>query len=264
MKKYTASKLPAITIAFAIIGGGAVVYAADLPIPEQIKAAQAAGSVTNFSTISKEVEALWPEKPLEYFQYQNALGEALQPLCATNGSAKLLLEQQIELALSKKYPEDVLIIKSCISVKVAIVERVATVTTSLPTLHLAQLIAKTLGETRALIITNYLWQPVFANIMPPVLPTKPVGKWVISDGMDPNLIEDPVARVAYLKAITENNSRNMQNDLQEELPRINRAMTRIFLDYAKKALASRPDANKQADDLAASARLTTDERQQLK
>jgi hypothetical protein len=137
---------------------------------------------------------------------------------------------------------------------------------------MAHLMANAIGETRSAIIPGYKTVETSANIAPPFIPNRPPpptngphkGMRVYFSNMNPDDIDDPVVKDAYLKAIAEEVHKTKQNGLQEVLPRMNRAMTRTFLDYAKKALASCPDANKQADDLAALAHLTAEERQQLK
>jgi hypothetical protein len=107
------------------------------------------------------------------------------------------------------------------------------------------------------------------NIVPPILPKAPTngphkGMSFMHDGMDPNLIEDPVAREAYLKAGAENDSNQVLDVLQRDtLPQINRTMTFTFLEYSKKVVASHRNARKQVDDLASIAHLTEQERQQL-
>lgn len=239
----------------------------DLPIPKQIEAAQAAGSISNFLAVSKKIESLWPTNAGDYIQYQNQLSGVLQPLCSSNALAKQLLVQQAELTLAKKCPNDISLVGTCFSVKEAIVERVARVTESAPTLRIAQMMAKTVGEVRSAIIPNYHWVFVTANVAPPVFPTTPLKTneiRVLFSGMGADAIKDPVAREAYIKACAENGSNNIQNGLQLDiLPQINQAMTSTFLNYSKNVFAHNPDAKNQIADLATSAHLTEEERQQL-
>jgi hypothetical protein len=261
MKTRTTSNLATITIAFAIIWGGLMTHAADSSIQERISTAQETGSVTNLLELSKEIEALWPQKPQDYFQQQNLLGEALQPLCTTNDIAKQLLEQQADLALSKKCPDDAVIIESCFSAKEAIVERVAKVTESTASLHMAQLIANTLGEAQAAISTNYESFEVSANVAPPNTLRQ---KQVVTDGVDPNLINDPVARDAYKEAIAENELKRAKNIFQGHLSRMIWNMKPCFAQYCHELFEINPDTKKLADALARAAHLTKSETDQLK
>jgi hypothetical protein len=256
-----------VTISLTFVCSVTLVRGEDLSIPKQIEAAQAAGSITNLLAISKKIETLWPTNAGNYFQYQNQLSAALQPLCSSNAMAGQILVQQTGMTLAKKCPNDISIVEGCFSAKEAIMGRIAKVTESAPTLRIAQMMAKTVGEVRSAIIPNYHWVFVTANVAPPVFPTTPLKTneiRVFFSGMGADAISDPVARAAYIKACAENGSNNIQNGLQLDiLPQINQAMISTFLNYSKNAFAHDPGAKNHINDLAASAHLTEEERQQL-
>lgn len=242
--------------------------AQDQSILEQIKSAEEAGSVTNFALISQKLEVVWPQDPASYFQGQNQLTKALEIISATNRAARRLLEHQAELALAKKCPNDALIVAGCLSAKEAIVERIARITATAPTLSLAKVMAESLGEVRSTIVTNFQGVLVSANVAPPVFPASPLptnGIRILNEGMDLNLIDDPFARDAYKKSIAENNSRQAQNVLQfEVLPKMNRAMTSTLLNYIRSLLAQNPKTRSEVLNLATTAHLTEEEQRQLK
>jgi hypothetical protein len=261
--KTSCSFIIATSLAFAL--SVTLTRGDDLPISKQIEVAQVAGSATNLVAISKKIESLWPTNSGDYFQYQNQLSGALQPLCSSNAEVRQLLVQLAELTLAKKCPSDISFVGGCFSVKEAIVERVARVTESAPTLRIAQMMAKTVGEVRSAIIPNYHWVFVTANVAPPVFPTTPLKTneiRVFFSGMGADAIKDPAAREAYIRACAENSSNNIQNSLQLDiLPQINQAMTSTFLDYSKNVFAHNPDAKNHPGDLAEFAHLTEEERQ---
>jgi hypothetical protein len=261
MKLKQKASLQTTAIVLVLALSGILVQAKDFSISEKIQAAQAAGSTTNLLAVLKEIEAIWPTNAGAYFLCQNELNKALEYLYPKDAQARKIFELQSKLTLTKKCPDDVSLTGGCFAVKNDIVERIAAVTDSAPTLGMALLMATNLGELRSKIIPNYHALPVSINVAPPVLPTNGASKrmWMMHDGMDPNLIEDPVAKDAYLKVIAENNSNRAKNNFQAELSHLNKIMTSNFLEYVKKVSNYNPVSKKQANDLAVSAHLTEEE-----
>ena len=239
---------------------GIKAYGDNASLQERINAAQFEGSVTNLSALAIEVENLWTNDAVLYFQSEQKITEALEPLTRTNSAALQELENQTKNILGKNCPKGAHDANACFKLKFRVAEQFTRVFISAPNFRGAETLAKFLGEVRTTIIANYKFTPMQMNVMPPVAPK---GQMIFT-GMDPNAISDPVARAAYEKAIDENAQKADENDLQlHTLPEINHTMTLHFFDYTETLLAQSPEAKKQKANLAALAHLTEDEQRRL-
>jgi hypothetical protein len=248
-------------LCLAIFAINMLSYSEAQSIQERIKADQAEGSVPKLTALADEIEVLWTNEVVLYFQSYDQLGTALETLATTNSDAMHELLKQTERVLDRKCPTNPAVAASCFSSKLSIAEQLMRNLTK-PNIQDIQCLAKFLGEVRTAIITNYQWAKVEMNVMPPIAPTN--SRMGVISGMDPKAISDPVARAAYEKAIDENNQRGAENDLQQNtLPEINRTMTPLFLDYVKIAFRQNPKTKKSSASLTEMAHLSNVERQQL-
>lgn len=247
----------------SLLIGGIQANCAPQSVTEQVQAFATEGSLSNLAAVKVEIESLWPNDPVLYFQSNNQLELVLETLAKTNTIALQELETQARQALGRKCPTNsVDAATTCFDVKHQIAIRLDK--NFSPSISNALALAEFIGEVRATIITNYHRAEVSVNIVPPLRPKNTNGMGYF-EGMSPSVITDPVARAAYEKAIVDNGNNGKMNDFQTyTLPHINWEMKFRFLDYAKTALASCPDTNKQADTLAALAHLTKEEKRQLK
>jgi len=77
----------------------------------------------------------------------------------------------------------------------------------------SKLIIDSLGYIRSSMIPNYVFQPVAANVAPPIVG----GAGLRFAGMNPEYIDDPVARTQYEAAIRANNENDAINRRQHAL-----------------------------------------------
>ncbi len=263
-KKYISATGSLILI--LVLAGATMAHGADLSVEDQIGVVKQTGNVTDCAKLLKQIESLWPDQPENYFRCQNQLGAILESMVATNTKVDSLLNEQAKTVLNKKCPDDISGLNECVSAKGNSVQVLAELTKSAPSIPVAEMLAKTLGEIRSLIITNYQWEMVTANVAPPIVPPlrSTNGMQVMFSGMSANSIQDPAAREAYQKAIAENKRHNQDNWLQTQLlPGLNRKITVTFLNYAKNALAHDTQTAKHADVLAKQAHLNEQEREQI-
>lgn len=94
-----------------------------------------------------------------------------------------------------------------------------------------QLLATLLGRLRAERVPGYVWQEVYLNVPPP-----PGVRGV--SGMNPDEIEDPVAREKYKAARRENSLRNLQNKRQRALEDAELIVARPIIELLKHAAKS--------------------------
>ena len=80
----------------------------------------------------------------------------------------------------------------------------------------ARLLARCLGKVRTEMVPNFKRKPATMNVMPPVMPS-PEFPMTGAAGMDPNDIDDPVARAAYIAAIQVNEENHLWNQRQQTL-----------------------------------------------
>jgi hypothetical protein len=251
-------------IKFSVIIGSylaiGILHSEAQSLQERISAAQTDGSVDKLSSLASEAESLWTNNMDAYFDFQNKISAALEPLSKTNSAAMQELEVQAENVLGKQYPDGAHAENVSFKSKFSIAERLAKASISAPDIRSAEIQAKFLGQVRTAIIPNYHFKMEEMNVAPPVAPTN---GFTIA-GMNPAAISDPVARAAYEKAIAENAQRDDENDLQlHTLPDINKTLTTYFFDYVKVLFTQNSELKSQANNLATLAHLTENEKLQL-
>ena len=217
--------------------------------------------------LSDQIESLWPKQPLNYFLANDAFGTALDLVARTNSTARPDLVKAGQLLLAKPCPEDPLIRRQCFAVKELWLTRFVQATYLVPSLRTAQLMASALREAQGAIITNYLPVELDNKLPdPPILPTNPPQDINIP-GTDPKSVVDPIARLAWEKAIRDRASElksNLSiNYLQQVLPMCVRQMKEAFYGYCHKLFMEDSDAKKYRAELGKAAGLTPAETGQL-
>jgi|GEM_PF-3250726 len=95
---------------------------------------------------------------------------------------------------------------------------------------LAEFYKAVLSKIDAQYEENYQWQPVTANVAPPL--GAPASEAGYASGMDPAAIKDEKYRQKYLDAIAANQAKNLKNGQQSRL-KMGREMLISFLSFIK-------------------------------
>ena len=226
---------------------------------ERIEAARGEGSLSNLQALGKEVHGLRSTNSALYFKLQEQVGAALEEVGRTNGDARLALEEQAGKVLAEDSPTNPPSAIACFSAKRQTAERLARNSAQVPNLRNARALARFLGEIRATMIRDYKHAKVVGNVTPPTW-----SEGVIMSGMDPNAIADPKARADYENAIAENRMNNYRNGLYGRvLPEADASINKIVIYYLRNLFTQHPESKGELDALAALARLTPAERDQI-
>jgi hypothetical protein len=121
----------------------------------------------------------------------------------------------------------------------------------------ARLLSKFLGEIRNEIVPNYQDRPVTMNVAPP--PGTPCAV----AGMDPDAIDDPVARAQYKEAIRQNDENNLMNTRQFVLRNIELELSTHIVAYLIDAFQAPGTPQSLVDECIKNAKLTDAERKEL-
>ena len=224
---------------------------------------------SNGANPETDIEAVWPNRPLDYFQQKKELFDSLATAAETKSEVAARLLASTRLALEKSCPEDLAIRLACFRAKQEIVDKFAGTVWLEHDYSNACLIASSFHEAHAAIIPNYQPKPAFMNVAPPIMPkldTNIPGIHSgagIASGMDPKDIADPVARAAYEKAIQDNRMVGVQNQFQKYIVIVADNLKRNLYRYCADWFKQDPTAKKYRDDIGKIAGLSPAETAQL-